>query len=277
MVIPATQTGDEASQAAAGEGAVEGSQGTATSEAVEAAGTAAAAEVKAAGGDEAAQTKAADAAKAKVQEPTEIMVPMKVVKAMRKELKGQKVQIESLQQTGAAAAMFQPPQQAAAPVDPFKDISDSDVMTGEQVKNAFKVFQDSMTPMMAQLQHNTFATANPGHEETIRTYLPEMISANPGIAEQIRNAPNQIQAALAMAKLNPKFAAAQTQNLAGAAGAEEGALSPLDEVEKLLANANKPGSPSQLGGAGGAISGKVSWADASDEEFEAKLKKVKFS
>jgi len=203
---------------------------------------------------------------------------VKVVTTIRDELKESKAALKTAQDqltlyqaqlaTGSGGSA---PAAPAAPEDPFKDMQDADVMTVSDVKKIMAAQGSQGNPTVKGLQ-NTVAklevmVQDPDYQTTIKTYLPDVIKMNPAIANAIQAAPNQLLTALNYAKMSPAYIAAQNQNTPP----------PQDDVmaqlNRIIENSEKPGSPSSAGG-GGALSSADRFSSMSDEEFDAHMQKV---
>lgn len=242
-----------------------------------------------------------------------VTVPLTVVKALQKELsdskttvgelKNQLQQVQALQQMGGGAQVFQQPttqqpgdgngqpndagQQSADPLKALDGLEDGDLVRTEDLKAVIQAVRGMMTtpdmtkaldPINSTLARLQVQIQDPNFENTIRTYLPEMITAQPYLREMIQRAPNPILAALGVARMSPKYL--ETQKVSqgnGQQGGEQVQDDPLTALQKIIENATKPGAPGAMGGAGtGAMSGldRFSNMDPMSPEFAAEVSKV---
>lgn len=235
--------------------------------------------------------------------PAEVKVPLSVVEALRDELKGAKTTAADLKakmdQLNAAqklAGMFGPsggnvqtvnapaqaPQAAPTVTDPLQGVADGELISAGDLRKILQVVKaqpqnddtraaiGNITQTLAKIQ---LQVQDPQYETTIRTYLPEMITANPNLIDLIGRSPNRLMAALTIAKMSPGYQAARN---AAAAPATPPALPPdiLSDLQKIIENASKPGSPGAMGG-GGAVQGHDRFKNMTDKEFAAEVDRVK--
>jgi hypothetical protein len=230
-------------------------------------------------------------------------VPLSVVEAIRAELSGSKKTVSDLQskidQINAAqklAGMFGPsgggvqnvsapahvPQAAPTVADPLQGVADGELISAGDLRKILQVVKaqpqnddtrtaiGNITQTLAKIQ---LQVADPQYESTIRTYLPEMITANPNLIDLIGRSPNRLMAALTIAKMSPGYNAARN---AAAAPAIPPAPPPdiLSDLQRIIENASKPGAPGSMGG-GGAVQGHDRFKSMTDKEFAAEIDRVK--
>jgi len=171
--------------------------------------------------------------------------------------------------------------------DPFEGLADEDLVTAKSLKQIVQGIQKAvqapdisktLEPINATLARIQVQLQDPNFETTIRTYLPEMITANPGLQQMITQSHNPLLSALAMAKLSPKYQqdqAAQNGNDDNQQQEKEQASNPLDVLQKIIENSTKPGNPAQMGGSG-AVAGLDRFAqmDPMSKEFGEEINKV---
>jgi hypothetical protein len=230
------------------------------------------------------------------EQPTEVQVPLTALNAVRDELKTSKATIADLNQKFQQLQfqqqfqVHQPPHpsQVEKPPEGFKNLfPDHDeeelVSVADLNKLAQHIAQQRQDPqsqqaidqlnftigkMQAQIQ-------DPNYEQTIRTYLPEAINNNPFLANVIQSAPkaNQIQMALAAAKMTSGYQAAQQQQHPNNGQPTQPQMDALAQLQQVIENASKPGNPGQMGGSG-AMQGRDRWKSMSDADFNAEVEKV---
>ena len=155
-------------------------------------------------------------------------------------------------------------QQEQPQQNPFEGLEDDDVLTVADVKKLMaQVQKPAVDPnLYKEIQMLKLSVQEPKWQETIKNYLPDMINSNPLLGQMIQNAPNPLEAALHIAKLNPRYQQEQQQ--------QQQQQAPQQIINQLM---NKPASPDQFGGGGG-----VSKADKisamSDEEFDKYVQEV---
>lgn len=234
--------------------------------------------------DAAASAAAADkgAQDDKAQAQPETTVPVNVLTAVRDENKGLKDQI-ALYQTQLQTMQNQPAP-AAAPVpdaaaDPLAGISDDDIVSAGQVRAALASAGSQVDPTVLANLTNVVSEIqltqqDANWQQTVKTYLPKMMETDPTILTMIQSQPNQMaqaKLALAFAKSNPEYVAAKAT-----AGGAQPAETAADQINRIIENANKPGSVSQAAGAGGAtIHPGDKYKAMSDADFDAYVAKVK--
>ena len=237
--------------------------------------------------------------------PQQVTVPLDVVTSVRGELQQAKEQNRQLQarlQTIEMAQQFggfqqnpvqqpiqqQPVQQAAPPQgaqtpDPFQGLEDDEIVNvkdlrkivGSLVQRGAPDAGKELEPIKQTLAQVMVQLQDPNYEQTIRTYLPDMINGNPYITQMIMRSPNRIMAALAVAKMSPRYASERGQQ--GQHGqqpiVQQQPPDPLVTLQQIIENASRPGSPAQMGG-GGAFSGNDRFRSMSDKDFDAEVARV---
>lgn len=216
----------------------------------------------------------------------QVQVPLSVVEAVRKELseaKASKAEIEAkLNQIQAMQHIASPPAQPAQPApvqskDPFEGMEDEELINVKDLRKMVQTLQGTesinkvVEPLRADLAKIQLQTMDPNYEQTIRTYLPDMITVNPMLREMIIRAPNPLVAALGVARMSPKF----IQSQESARGGQPPAPPPdiLSDLQKIIENATRPAAPGSMGG-GGAISGNDRYRSMSDADFDAEVNRV---
>ena len=234
---------------------------------------------------ESGETKGAQGAEATEQD-VQATVPMSVVKALRDEMKGlkesnqtlesqvnlYKTQQQFMQSPQGYEAPAKPPEKPAE--DPLNGIGDDDLLTGKQMKNILSGMKQpdmsaALNPINQRLALMEVRAQDPDFENTIKTYLPEIVNSNPSLMAAIRGSENPIATALALAKTAPAYVAAQQQS--EGQQPQQGILS---EIDKIIENASKPGSASQVTG-GGATATADRFGSMTDAEFNAHVERVK--
>ena len=221
----------------------------------------------------------------------EITVPLHVVEAVRKELTETKAgkaglearlsQLEAMQSMGGMVQqrpIANAPAQPAPDVDPFKDagLEDDDLVDTATLRKIVATMRpgagQDTEPLRAEISKLQLQVTDPQYEQTIRTYLPEMITANPMLRELITRSPNPLMSALTMARMSPRYVQEQQEK----ARANTGPAPPPDalgELQRIIDNATKPGSPASMGG-GGAVSGYDRYRTMSNSEFDEEVQRV---
>jgi len=217
-------------------------------------------------------------------------VPLSALKKVTEELKQLKEQNAALQAQMAFAgqAMGQQPNlgaptpqgqqvgqvQQQQQSNPFEGLEDDEVLTVADAKKLLAQIpqQPAVDPnLYKEVQMLKLSVQEPQWQNVVQTYLPEMINNNPMLGQLIQMSPNPLEAALSVAKLNPRYVQAQQQNRQGL---QQGSGDVLSQLDQLIANAQQqPASPDQFGG-GSAINKADRFATMSDEEFDKHVQAV---
>lgn len=235
--------------------------------------------------------------------PQNVTVPLNVVQSVRQELSAEKErsqnlqtqldQMRAMQQFGPQGGgtptgpdgipmQFRQPasqaQQQQAP-DPFEGLGDDELVEVKHLRKMAEslrggnqnvdAIQQAVGPLSAQVAKLQLQLQDPSYETTIKTYLPEMLNSNPVWTETIRRSPNPLMAALAVAKMSPKYVAAQQQG-----GQQQQAPDLLADLSKIIENATLPGNPAGMGGGSGGLSGNDRFKAMSDADFDAEVQRV---
>ena len=199
----------------------------------------------------------------------------------------QRQQYQSQPVPPAAPAVPQnQPAPPAPPVDPLDGVGDDEVVFAKDVRRVLQSLQQSAQPpnvegvvgpianrlamLELQLQDNNYVS-------TIQTYLPDLLNERPDLRSVIEASPNKLQTALSIARLSPKYIAAQQQ--AAASKEEQNAPPPdvLAQLQQMIDNSSLPGSPGGASGGGGSAGsgfGAKDWSKATDEEVDAEIARV---
>lgn len=193
-------------------------------------------------------------------------VPLSVLKQMEQKLKDADGQ-NKLYQAQLATARQPAKQEPKQEVDPFAGRPDDDFVSVADQKNMLKLskkeLQDTVGSLAAEVAQLKFAAAHPDYQEVIPK-LKETLDADPALAQKIfddiQNSANPLETAYKYAKL---------------AGGTKKQKEPdfMSEFEKILANQEKPASPSTVGG-GGSMGGDK-YSGMSDADFLKKVAQVK--
>jgi hypothetical protein len=245
-------------------------------------------ETPAAGGNEGEGNAAVNTEGAK-----EVTVPLEVVTKLKDELKSVKGDRDKFSQElnlFKANAQFQPQTQQPPAQKPdetpqktalFEGLDDDELPNVGELKKVLEGLNQRPQPQSDPMVQNLAATVakiqmrqiDPAFEQTIKTYLPEMINAKPEYQQLLQAQQNDpfgfMETAHTIAKMNPKYQEAQT---AGDKN-DDKTPDPMEQLNQILENANKPGSPAQVGGTN-AINAADRFAKMTKEEFEAHKARV---
>jgi len=202
---------------------------------------------------------------------TNVTVPLHVVQTVRQELASEKAaraDVEQRLQLFMMQGQQQPPQQQAPPPeDPLAGMQDDELINVKDLRKLVSNMRPGITPeIQTTIAKLEAKVQDPNYEATIRTYLPDMITAQPTLRDMIARAPNPLHAALTVAKMSPKYQEAQKQPNAPRADI-------LNDLQRIIENATKPMSPGSMGG-GGAVAGHDRFRTMSDQDFEAEVQRV---
>jgi hypothetical protein len=201
--------------------------------------------------------------------------------ALKQELETLKAQTNLYQQQLRQQQAPQPQQQTQQAPNPFDGLSDDDIVTVSQIKAAMQAASNSGNPeiqetigrMQAQMQEMEVRAVDPNYMQTIQKYGPEMANRYPLLAQAVPRSSNPKLAALQLAQMHPTY----QQSLQQANPTQQTTQTRPDfaaMLDKVLADAQAPGSPAQVGGQGG-ISQADLYATMTDEEFQEKIEQVK--
>jgi hypothetical protein len=182
------------------------------------------------------------------------------------------------------------------PDNAFEGYDEQDIPNVKDLKNILKraivgaggggnaeAVRQALAPVLARLETVQTQLNFPDFQNTIQTYLPDMLKLNPGIAEFIKAAPNKAMAALTFARMNPKYI--QAQQSGGGTPAAEGVQTqgqqaqqmpddPVATLRQIIENSTKPANPGSMGGGQGALQGNDRWKAMSDADFDAEVQRV---
>ena len=231
----------------------------------------------------------------------EEMVPVSVVQGIRTELNDQKRLNESLQdqinlyKVNAVTGQQQPgPAGPAAPQqgDAFEGMGEDEVLT---VADAKKIFGGLGTQLGNTIRDMQMGITNSDYATVVTKHLPNVLKTNPALAQAIRTSANPQLLAYTLAKTDPDYLKEQTGDTipSGLEAVLNRANVPADmkatilkefsgsgesadpNVQKIIENAEKPGSAGAAAGASAGLTGADYYANMSDEELEKRIDDVK--
>jgi hypothetical protein len=224
-------------------------------------------------------------------------VPLSALKAIEAKFKATNEANQKLQDQINQAKMIQkvggfnpPPQNVQPTVTPqpqpqpkpniFDGYQDTDLLDVGTMKKMVEVLQpqqpdlsEALKPVNDTLALMQVQIQDPNYEQTIRTYLPDIITTQPIIVEMIKRSPNPVLAALSVAKMTPRYVQDQ-QNMANQTTQQQPEENPLDMLKKIIDNSTIPASPASMGGSG-AVQGFDRFKDMSDADLVAEIERVK--
>lgn len=194
-------------------------------------------------------------------------------------LKNQLAQAQIMQRM--APQLAQTPVQPAQPatqqdIDVFNGMSDADLLSVADMRKIVQTLKPQtpdlgqvLKPVNDQIARMEVRMQDPQYENTIKTYLPEMITAQPFLMEMISRSPNPLNAALTVAKMSPKY----VQNQQPVTQPEQTQEDPLTLLSKIITNATMPAAPASQGGTG-AVSGFDRFKQMNDVDFDKEVRRV---
>ncbi len=215
------------------------------------------------------QNRTGDQAGAAGQDDKKV-VPLEALQAVREELQEEKARAKVMQQMLATYAANQTggTQSRKEEDDPLSGMEEDDVLTVKDVRKIVsgltETIKAQLRPVLQEVGEAKTASMYKDYSEVLEKYLPEVLKDNPALVQAIRASENPYATAYALAKLNPKYVAAQ-------AGSGDGKKS---DADKMLENLQKPGTSQQAGQSSGGLSKADHIAKMTDEEFEAHVQEV---
>lgn len=210
------------------------------------------------------QATTGETAGAKVEERT---VPLHVLEAVRDENKKLKEQRDQFQQTTQPQPAQPAPQQPEAqqPTSPLDGRHPDDLISVADVQKIIEANQASSQAgtgqLQAQLAQVAFMAENPDYKEVLDG-LKQQMEASPEFAQLVIPA---IQGAQ-----NPRLTA---YAIAKGHGIKTGVQNdPLSELDRIIANQERVGSPNGVTSSGG-VAGGNQWATMSDADFIKEMRK----
>lgn len=203
----------------------------------------------------------------------QVNVPLRVVTALKEELKQTKAQAKQFSEQLAAfnnQGRQEPAKKEEPAKSPLDGLEDSDIVTVADVKKILKSTSGKNGALTSKLEHLQFSVDHPDYKEAIGK-LGTALKNDPDLAERIhsdiKGSTNPLATAYNYAKLVSKT---PTQSKAGKSD-----LDIMDELETIIANQKKPGSPAQVQGGGGAVSKAEKIKTMTPKEFDEHLERIK--
>ncbi len=152
--------------------------------------------------------------------------------------------------------LLQARQQMAPQQPPQETVSPDDVMTFGEFDKRAAHFEQKMKATIGEMQ---ISKAHPDYDEVIRKYLPEIIKEDPDIGQTLQSTQNY-KLAYKLAKSSDAYRRDHAEQKRSA------------DANRLVANSERPGSLSSVGGTT-PISMAKRYKDMSDTEFMAQVAK----
>lgn len=184
----------------------------------------------------------------------------------------QKVPLDALQQERAQRqqlqdelkmikdhmALMQAQQQQPRREEPkqFDGLEDDDVLTVGEFKKALTAKEQQYNMSLQELK---MAQKHPDYQEVLTRYLPKVLESNPSLRNALQQS-QDYELAYYLAKNSDAYKADNRQTKRS------------KEAEKMLQNAQQPGSLSSVGGSSTQSSVK-NWKQMSDQEFMSQVHK----
>lgn len=215
-------------------------------------------------GDE--KTGEADQTKNENENENEKVVPVSAIKGIRDELKEVKsVNRNLIDQVELYKANMNQNPQPKKEESEFDAIEGEDLLTFDQVKTMIHSVEGKHN---AEIQRLVLGQTDNNYEKVIKTYLPKIIKNDPELTETIRTSNNPLKLAYKLACLNPEF------EKEGKTEVKSTVVE--DDVDKIIANAKKPGSVSNAsGGASSGLGAAAKYEQMSDEDIRKRIEDLK--
>lgn len=186
----------------------------------------------------------------------ENQVPVHVVQSLRSENQQLKENFKMLSEHLELLKANQP-QKGQEPKDELHSLSDHDVLT---VGDAKKVIGQMERKRSMEMEELKMTQTYPDYSETVRKYLPEILKENPELRHEIENARNPYKMAYMLAKKSDSYLEKNRSEKKS------------EDAERIIANTQKTGSLSAVGGT--SPIGKASVYKAmTDDEFRRVMNK----
>ena len=207
----------------------------------------------------------------------ETSIPVHVLTKLRGELQKSKTEKKDLAQQLDLykANMPQSQQVVAQPTQNqeesniFGDLDEDDVVTVKHMKEVLMKQDAYYQGKVSELQ---LGTQDKDYSQVIKDYLPKAIEADPGLRDIIKGSNNPLATAYRFAQYEKK-AAAPTNTKNNKAG-EVDANDPISVIDKILDGAQKPTSPSAVGGSSGGLDGSVVYINMSNVDVDKAFEKL---
>lgn len=186
----------------------------------------------------------------------ENVVPVHVVQSLRNENQQLKQNMQMVSEHLELLKANQM-QQSVPKQDQFNTLSDHDVLT---VGDAKKVLGQIERKREMETQELKMTQAFPDYSETIKKYLPQVLSEDPELRAEIENAKNPYKMAYMLAKKSTKYVE------------EQRAKNKSEDAERILTNSQKTGNLSAMG-TQSPITKSSYIKSMSDEEFRKLMNK----
>ncbi len=142
------------------------------------------------------------------------------------------------------------------PPQPQETVSPDDVMTFGEFDKRANAFRQEVKASLGELQ---MSKQHPDYDEVIRKYLPEITNDDPELSQTLRTTQN-FKLAYRLAKSSEGYQRDHAEQKRS------------EDANKLIANSERPGSLSAVGGTT-PISMAKSYRDMSDSELQAEMVK----
>ncbi len=139
--------------------------------------------------------------------------------------------------------------------DDFGNLQDDDVLTVGDAKRQLSKIQNEYKMSVEELR---MQTAHSDYTDVVKNYLPDVLRDDPDLRVEIENAVNPYKLAYKLAKRSDKYLTEQKKNTKN------------ETAERILENANRPGSLSAVGSTA-PKSKSGNWKSMSDKDFMAQV------
>lgn len=182
------------------------------------------------------------------QPAVEESVPLAALQAERKQRQELQSNMKMMQDHMELLKANQP---SKVPEDDFGELQDDDILTvGEAKKQLGAIKRDYQMSVEEIKMQQSFSDYN----DVVKNYLPDILKEDPDLRIEIEHAKNPYKLAYNLAKRSARYQKEKTQNTKNAT------------ADRILENANKPGSLSAVGSTA-PKSTNGNWKSMSDADF----------
>lgn len=196
-------------------------------------------------------------------------VPVGVVQEIRNELKEMKQANQTLQDQVALYQANTGQRQQETPQNQPEGPADDDLMTHGEFKNLLNAEASKISGAIGEIR---MMQENSDYTTIIKEHLPNVLKNSPALQQAIRTSSNPYVLAYSLGKTDPAYIKKvneQNLNKGGNASQQQA------DAQKIIDNAQKPGSASLASGAGGGISGASLYENMTDDQIRARAEEVK--
>lgn len=199
------------------------------------------------------------------QKEEENVVPVSAIKGIRNELNELKNVNKNLtDQVELYKANASQSPQPKKEENEFEELDGEDILTFDQVKTMVRGIESKYS---TELQKLSMGQVDSDYEGVIKEHLPLLLKENPDLTDAIRQSKNPLKLAYSLACMNPNFKKGETETKSN----------PVEtDIDKIIANAKKPGAVSGVsGGASSGLGAAAKYEQMTDAEIMARVEEAK--